>query len=95
MYHYLFPSGFHRNAMLINFSQLLLLNINPNPLKRLNIKDTKTKFNNLFYLSNIDVNTYSQIIENMDYDHIETTKNINQDIFKLNSITKKAQELNV
>lgn len=95
MYHYLFPSGFHRNAMLINFSQLLLLNINPNPLKRLNIEDTKTKFNNLFYLSNIDVNTYSQIIENMDYDPIETTKNINQDIFKLNSITKKAQELNV
>jgi hypothetical protein len=31
----------------------------------------------------------------MDYDPIETTKNINQDIFKLNSITKKAQELNV
>ena len=75
--------------MIINFSQLLLLNINPNPLKRLNIKNTKKNFNNLFHLSDIDVNTYSQIIENMDYDPIETTKKINEDIFKLNSITKE------
>ena len=89
IYHYLFPVGFHRNSMIINFSQLLLLNINPNPLKRLNIKNTKKNFNNLFHLSDIDVNTYSQIIENMDYDPVETTKKINEDIFKLNSITKE------
>ena len=75
--------------MIINFSQLLLLNINPNPLKRLNINNTKKNFNNLFHLSDIDVNTYSQIIENMDYDPVETTKKINEDIFKLNSITKE------
>lgn len=89
MFHYLFPVGFHRNSMIINFSQLLLLNINPNPSKRLNIKDTKKQFKNLFHLSNIDVNTYSQIIENMDYDPIKTTKKINEDMFKLNSITKE------
>tara|TARA_B100000902_G_scaffold383669_1_gene422833 strand:- start:3908 stop:5074 length:1167 start_codon:yes stop_codon:yes gene_type:complete len=91
MYHYLFPSGFHRNAMIINFSQLLLLNISPNPLKRLNINDTKKKFYNLFNLNNIDVNTYLHIVESMDYDPLETTKKINHDIFKLNSITKKGK----
>tara|TARA_A100001015_G_scaffold176832_1_gene196629 strand:+ start:373 stop:1509 length:1137 start_codon:yes stop_codon:yes gene_type:complete len=89
MYYYLFPSGFHRNSMIIKFSQLLLLNISPNPLKRLNIKDTKTSFYNIFNLNNINIDTYTNIIKNMDYDITETTKNINEDMQQLNSKIKK------
>ena len=89
MYYYLFHGGFHRNSMIIKFSQLLLLNISPNPLKRLNIKDTKTSFYNIFNLNNINIDTYTNIIKNMDYDITETTKNINEDMQQLNSKNKK------
>ena len=84
VYEYFFPLGFHRNTLLIHFSQLLLLNLNPNPDKRLSIKDTTKQFSDMFYMEG-DVNDYMEIIIQMDYDSKIATKKINEDILALNT----------
>ena len=79
VYYYFFPTGFHRNSLLINFSQLLLLNINPNPSKRLSINDTLKRFTELFYMDG-NTDTYINIILQMDYDEEITTNKIKEHI---------------
>ena len=82
IYEYFFPVGFHKNKLLINFSQLLLLNINPNPNKRLTINETIKRFTELFYMDG-SVDNYIEILLQMDYDKDITTKKIKEDILNL------------
>ena len=84
----LFPTDLHKNKFIILFSQLLLLNIHPNPLKRLTIPQTADKFNNIFFIDG-NVDDYITLSKIFNLDKINTTKSIKQDIFHLKKLNKK------
>lgn len=86
MFEYMFPSGFHRNPMLIRFSQLLLLNLSPSPSKRKSLTDTEKTFREIFYIEG-DVGNYIAVIKSMNYDIERTTKRINQDLLELRQLS--------
>ena len=88
VFEYLFPKGLHRNPMLIRFSQILILNINPDPEKRLDIDATTTQFNDIFFLDG-DPRDYENAVQQMDYDPERTTKRINEDLFSLNKAIRR------
>jgi len=52
--YYLNITGYLKNDLIIKFSELLLININPNPEKRLNVLKTKQDFTEFLYNLNID-----------------------------------------
>jgi serine/threonine protein kinase len=85
---YLFSEGFHRNPMIIHFSQILLLNISPDFDKRLSIEETKKKFNDIFYIDG-DVKDYMDLVESVDYDKDHITERINIDITELTRVSRK------
>ena len=85
---YLFSEGFHRNPMIIHFSQILLLNISPDFYKRLSIDETKKKFNDIFYIDG-DVKDYMDLVESVDYDKDHITERINIDITELTRVSRK------
>jgi serine/threonine protein kinase len=85
LFKYMFPKNFHRNQILIQFSQILLFMIHPNPVKRYNIAQTREAFKNIFYTVG-EIEEYSELIKDMDYDESLETKNINEDIMQLKTI---------
>lgn len=85
---YLFAEGFHRNPMIIHFSQILLLNISPDFDKRLSVEETKKKFNDIFYVDD-DVQDYMDLVESIDYDKDHITERIHADISELTRISRK------
>ena len=88
LFHYMFPNDFHRNKIIIIFSQILLFNIHPNPEKRYDITKTRETFNNIFY--NVgEIEEYKNLVEDMDYDETLETKKINEDIKNLENILTK------
>ena len=88
LFKYMFPNNFHRNKIIIIFSQILLFNIHPTPEKRYDIEKTREAFNNIFYTIG-DIDEFIQLIEEMDYDESLETKNINEDIEQLEKIVTK------
>ena len=70
---YLFRDGFFESNFIIKFSQLLLINISPNPNNRFTIEDTKKKYKELFYLDESTQN-YLTLINNFKYDSIHAEK---------------------
>ncbi len=87
LFEYIFPDGFYKNDLLINFSQLLLLNISPNPLKRLSLDETLKQFNNIFFKQG-NINTYLNITRDISIDLKTTIKIINDDMQKLKKFRK-------
>ena len=86
-FRYLFSEGFHRNPMIIHFSQILLLNISPDSDKRLSIDETKKKFNDIFYIDG-NVNDYMDLVESVDYDKDLITERIHVDISELSRVSR-------
>lgn len=85
LFKYMFPKKFHKNSIIIMFSQILLFNIHPDPQKRLSAEETRTEFENIFYtISNIE--EYSGLISSMDYDENLETRKINEDIMHLQKL---------
>jgi len=86
-FRYLFSEGFHRNPMIIHFSQILLLNISPDSDKRLSIDETKNKFNDIFYIDG-NVKDYMDLVESVDYDKDQITERIHVDISELSRVSR-------
>ena len=63
----LFQDGFFDSKFIINFSQLLLINISPDPSKRLSIADTLQKYKDIFFINEKPEN-YLTLINNLNYD---------------------------
>ena len=85
LFKYMFPKKFHKNSIIILFSQILLFNIHPDPQKRLSAEETRTEFENIFYtISNVE--EYSGLISSMDYDENLETRKINEDIMHLQKL---------
>ena len=90
-FEYIFSKGFERNSLIILFSQILVSNINPNPLKRLSINETREKFNELFYVDE-KVKDYIDLVKSFDYDINLTTKKINEDLKQLNKTKREKRK---
>jgi len=83
----LFPNDEHKNTLIILFSQLLLLNIHPDPTKRLTIEETLRRFGDIFYLDD-DVESYVNLSRNFIHNKINTTRRIEEDINNLKKPVK-------
>lgn len=70
---YFFHNGFYDSMIIIKLSQLLLMNISPNPKKRLSIDVTKQYYKEIFYINENAVN-YLELIQNFKYHSIPIDK---------------------
>lgn len=86
---YMFPKNLHRNPVLIQFSQLLLLNLSPDFSTRLSLDETKKKFSGIFF-SQGDVGSYRDLVDTLDYDSAAITRRIKEDIQTLRTAHKSA-----
>ena len=75
----LFPTDDHKNKFVILFSQILLMNIHPNPNRRLTIAESQSKFSDIFMMDG-DVEGYLNLARNFESSKINTTKRIEEDI---------------
>ena len=85
----MFPKNFHRNQIIILFSQILLFNIHPDPSKRYTIAETRKAFSDIFYTVG-EMVEYTELIDEMDYDESLETRKINEDIMELHNILIKS-----
>ena len=60
-------SGFTNNHLIIQYVELLLSNVHPDPTRRRTVGDTKRVFTDLFYM-NKNVDTYDNIVQNFSID---------------------------
>jgi len=79
---FMFPKGFHKNSLILYFSQMLLYNIHPNPGKRYTLEETKQKFRDIFFMEE-QVDNYIELINSFEYDIDYTTKAIQADLNQL------------
>jgi len=87
---FMFPQGFHKNSLILYFSQMLLYNIHPDPSKRYSLEETKQRFIDIFYLEE-QVDNYMDLIETFNYDIDYTTQAIKADLNKLNKTKAMAK----
>lgn len=84
----MFPQGFHKNSLILYFSQMLLYNIHPDPAKRYTLAESKQRFKDIFFLEE-NVDNYVDFIETFDYDPELTTKAIQADVHQLSKTKAK------
>ena len=70
---YIFHNGFYESKIIVKFSQLLLINISPDPRKRLPIDKIKELYRELFYM-NESSKIYLQLINNFHYENFPVNK---------------------
>ena len=70
---YFFHNGFYNSIIIVKLSQLLLINISPNPENRLSISDTIRHYKEIFYINESTVN-YLELIQNFKYNSIPIDK---------------------
>ena len=63
-----FDGGIPNNRFIKHFSQLLAMNVHPNPEKRKSIKNSLQLFHKLFYNSE-DPNNYISLLKNFSFDN--------------------------
>ena len=79
---YMFPQGFHKNSLILYFSQMLLYNIHPDQAKRYSLEETKQRFKDIFFMEE-DVDNYVDFIDSFAYDAELTTQAIQADLHQL------------
>ena len=70
---YIFHTGFYDSKIIIKFSQLLLVNISPDPKNRLSIDDIKRLYKDIFFIFFSTIN-YLELINNFKYKSIPVQK---------------------
>lgn len=87
----IFPNGFPENDFYIDFTRLLLINIHPDPKKRLSVGDTRQRFYELFYL-NENIDTYIKMVEDINVNIQKVKKDVDSENSTLNSKIEKTRE---
>jgi hypothetical protein len=64
--------GFTNNHLIIQYVQLLLMNVHPDPARRKTVGDTISTFTDLFYM-NETVETYDSLVKNFNTDFFAQT----------------------
>jgi len=72
-FNYMFHNGFYDSKIIIKFSQLLLINISPDPNNRASIDDIKLLYKEIFYMDETTKN-YLELINNFKYYNIPIHK---------------------
>ena len=88
--HLLFPDGFPENQFYIDFTQLLLTNIHPDPTRRMSVAETRQRFYELFYL-NENIDTYIKMIEDITVDTDRVKSLVSRETDTLNSAIEKTE----
>ena len=65
-------TGFANNHLIIQYVQLLLMNVHPDPARRKTVGDTKSAFTDLFYM-NETVDTYDSLVQNFNINFFAQT----------------------
>ena len=76
---FLFGNHFFKNKLIIMFSQLLLLNIHPDPKKRKTLEETIDTYNAIFYKDE-QITDYKNLISDLNYDNDDFTTKMLVDI---------------
>ena len=80
-----------KNNFVQHFTEILLLNIHPNPEKRLSLLKTIKLFNKFLFNTNINQSsTFQEIVENMEKNKASIDRSIKINERKLNSVTEKS-----
>jgi serine/threonine protein kinase len=69
---FIYETGFTNNHLIIQYVQLLLMNVHPDPARRKTVGDTKSAFTDLFYM-NETVETYDSLVKNFNTDFFTQT----------------------
>mgnify|MGYP001281770676 CR=1 FL=1 len=87
-------SGFVNNKFIVFLSELLLLNIHPNPKRRLTIQQSIEKFNTFILTSDINTNlTFDQLNKQFS-EHSDNIKNfMKKDLLKTKMISKRVSDV--
>jgi serine/threonine protein kinase len=73
---FIFSQGFSNNNLIIQYVELLLANVHPDPERRKTVGETKQMFTDLFYM-NKNVDTYDNIVQNFNVDvFVKTAKTV-------------------
>lgn len=67
IFEFISSHGFVNNHLVIQYVELLLSNVHPDPARRKTVNDTKRLFTDLFYM-NKNVDTYDNIVQNFNAD---------------------------
>ena len=86
---YMFPNGAHRNKILVQFTQLLLLNISPDYSTRISLDKTRKRFEKIFFADG-NPEDYDDLVYSFEYDSALTTRRIGEDIARLRSSKPKS-----
>ena len=69
---FIYEMGFTNNHLIIQYVQLLLMNVHPDPARRKTVGDTISTFTDLFYM-NETVETYDSLVKNFNTDFFAQT----------------------
>ena len=86
--YYLNLDGYTDNLFVLAFSQILIMNIHPNPNRRMTIHETREKFDNML-IENYQINDYEELIQNFIYTKKDIDKMIGRDQQNFNILLKK------
>lgn len=89
----IFQGKYPNNSFIVSFSELLTLNIHPNPLKRKSLRDSLKIFHKLFYNSKNPEN-YMKLLTNFSFDRKIAMKSIKADDTALEMLYNKHKNNN-
>ena len=73
---FIYSGGFTNNNLIIQYVELLLVNVHPDPERRKTVSQTKQLFTDLFYM-NKNLDTYDNIVQNFNVDaFVKTVKTL-------------------
>tara|TARA_B100000902_G_C27315007_1_gene920711 strand:+ start:2063 stop:3223 length:1161 start_codon:yes stop_codon:yes gene_type:complete len=91
--YYLNPGGYTNNSFLSFFTEILLINISPDPTKRLSIVDTIHSFNEFIVDKDINKkNTFTEIVKLVRDNRDEISIRVERDQKNIKLITKKIEK---
>ena len=82
--------SFVANDFTVDFTELLLMNIHPNPKFRYNVKETKQRFDDFFYDKNINnVSNFQQILSQFESGKDNLEQIVSEDKYQMQKLLKK------
>ena len=82
--------SFVANSFTVDFTQLLLRNIHPNPKFRYNVEKTKYTFDDCFYDENVNnVSNFQQILSQFESSKDNLEQIVSEDKYQMQKLLKK------
>ena len=85
----IFENGFTNNKLLVNFIQLLMLYIHPNPDRRPSLKKLKLLYDNIYVIGKHDAKSHKNMINSINITNKKIVPLLMKETVKLNKIINK------